>query len=270
MILRKLFLILFISGSVFFLLKDLSGIQNPHQAPFTSKADSLNKDNIVYTSDNLIIEKLSGHTYLHTSYLNTNDFGRVECNGMIAVNGNEAIIFDTPADNAGSEELIKFVNEKLNSRINAVIPTHFHNDCVGGLEIFQDNNIPVYASVKTIQLLQKNNSNNNKEYPIPMNGFEDSLAFNVGDKTVYAQYFGEGHTSDNIIGYFPEDKAIFGGCLIKEIDASKGYLGDANVNAWSETVEKIRQKYPEVEIVIPGHGSTGGKELLDYTIMLFG
>ena len=65
-----------------------------------------------------------------------------------------------------------------------------------------------------------------------------------------------------IIGYFPEDKAIFGGCLIKEIDASKGYLGDANVNAWSETIEKIRQKYPEVEIVIPGHGSTGGKELL--------
>ena len=141
MILRKLFLILFISGSIFFLLKDLSGIQNPHQAPFTSKADSLYKDNIVYTSDNLIIEKLSGHTYLHTSFLNTNDFGRVACNGMIAVNGNEAIIFDTPADNTGSEELIKFVNEKLKSRINAVIPTHFHNDCVGGLEIFHDNKI---------------------------------------------------------------------------------------------------------------------------------
>jgi metallo-beta-lactamase class B len=266
MILRKLFLLLLISGSLFFLLNELSGYQNPHQAPLISKADSLSKDNIVYTSDNLIVKKLSGHVYLHTSFLNTNDFGRVECNGMIAVNGNEAVVFDTPADNAGSDELIKFVKENLNSQINGLVPTHFHEDCVGGLEVFFENEIPVYASNRTIQLLQKNNKN----YSKPITGFNDSIALNIGDKTVFAKYFGEGHTSDNVIGYFPEDKAIFGGCLIKEIDATKGYLGDANVNAWSETVEKIRQKYPEVEIVIPGHGSTGGKELLDYTIMLFG
>lgn len=31
---------------------------------------------------------------------------------------------------------------------------------------------------------------------------------------------------------------MFGGCLIKELDAGKGYLGDANVADWSSTVEK--------------------------------
>lgn len=62
---------------------------------------------------------------------------------------------------------------------------------------------------------------------------------------------------------------MFGGCLIKEINASKGYLGDANVQAWAATVKKVKKAYPNVKTVIPGHGEIGGKELLDYTITLF-
>jgi len=34
------------------------------------------------------------------------------------------------------------------------------------------------------------------------------------------------------VGYFPKENIIFGGCLIKAIDASKGYLGDANTADW--------------------------------------
>ncbi len=92
---------------------------------------------------------------------------------------------------------------------------------------------------------------------------------NVGDKKVYAEYFGEGRTKDNIIGYFPEDNAMFGGCLIKELDAKKGNLEDANIKEWPETVRKLKQKYPQTKIVIPGHGKPGGTELFDYTINLF-
>lgn len=61
----------------------------------------------------------------------------------------------------------------------------------------------------------------------------------------------------------------FGGCLIKELQATKGYLGDANVGECSGTVEKVKQHYPHVKIVIPGHGEIGGMDLLDYTIKLF-
>jgi len=31
----------------------------------------------------------------------------------------------------------------------------------------------------------------------------------------------------------------------------------------------VKEKYPKVKTVIPGHGQTGGIELLDYTINLF-
>jgi metallo-beta-lactamase class B len=226
-----------------------------------ARADSLTS----YKNQNLIIQKLSNHIYAHVSFLKTNDFGNVACNGMIVVNKNEAIIFDTPSNNQGSAELINYLTNKLGCKIKAIIPTHFHNDCVGGLEKFNEFKIPAYASAKTIELLNERGIKFSK----PINSFDNKFSIKIGYKKVYAAYFGEGHTRDNIIGYFPEDNAIFGGCLIKEKGASKGFLGDANTEAWSETVRKIEQTYPGAKIVIPGHGKWGGTELFDYTIKLF-
>ncbi len=57
--------------------------------------------------------------------------------------------------------------------------------------------------------------------------------------------------------------------MVKAIEAGKGNLEDANANEWSKTVQKVKAKYPENTIVIPGHGKVGGIELLDFTIRLF-
>ena len=83
------------------------------------------------------------------------------------------------------------------------------------------------------------------------------------------KFLGQGHTKDNVVGYFRSENIMFGGCLIKELDASKGYLGDANIEEWSRTVENVKMNYPDVKIVVPGHGEYGDKKLLDYTIQLF-
>ncbi|HEV7379538.1 MAG TPA: subclass B1 metallo-beta-lactamase, partial [Dyadobacter sp.] len=105
--------------------------------------------------------------------------------------------------------------------------------------------------------------------PTPQKGFSGLLELPVGREKVIAEFNGEGHTHDNVIGYFPAEKAMFGGCLIKELKAGKGFLGDANENEWPSTVRKVKSKYPDTKIVIPGHGATGDLKLLDYTITLF-
>jgi len=217
-----------------------------------------------YKSEDLIITKISEHTYEHRSYLETKDFGRVASNGILVVNDGEVIIFDTPATNESSKELIKHLIS-WGFTIKAVVATHFHEDCVGGMEIFHENQIPSFAHSKTVDLLKKAN----KHEQMPMNGFNDILELKAGDKKVYSEFFGEGHTKDNIVVYFPDDRVLFGGCLIKENGAGEGNLEDANVNAWPQTVRKIAQKYPEIETVVPGHGKLGGKELLTYTANLF-
>jgi metallo-beta-lactamase class B len=217
----------------------------------------------IYRSYNLIVTQISENSFTHISYKQTNDFGNVLCNGLIVRDKNEAIIFDTPTNDKSATELIKWTKETLHCKINAVIPTHFHDDCLGGLKAFDENNIPSYANVKTIELAKKNN------LVVPKNGFIDTLTLKVGDEIVTVKFFGEGHTKDNVVGYFPSENILFGGCLIKELKASKGYLGDANVASWSNTIEKVKMEYPNVIIVVPGHGEYGSSKLLDYTIKLF-
>lgn len=221
------------------------------------------KSKEVYKSNDLVITQISENSFVHTSFLQTNDFGNVPCNGLIVRDNNEVIIFDTPTNNNSSKELIKWINETLHCKINAIIPTHFHDDCLGGLKAFEEDHIPSYANVKTIELAKENN------LLVPNNGFTDTLTLKVGDKIVTVKFFGEGHTKDNVVGYFPSENLMFGGCLIKELDAGKGYLGDANIIDWSSTVERVKQEYPDVKIVVPGHGEYGDKKLLDYTINLF-
>lgn len=217
----------------------------------------------IYESKNLIITQISENSFIHTSFKQTNDFGNVPCNGLVVKDHNETIVFDTPTNDKSSEELIQWINEKLDSKINAIVPTHFHDDSLGGLMIFHKYNIPSYSYVKTIELARENN------FVIPENGFNDSVILKVGDKDVIVKFFGEGHTKDNAVGYFPGGNILFGGCLLKELEAGKGYLGDANVSAWSNTVEKVKKEYPDVKIVVPGHGEYGDGKLLDYTITLF-
>lgn len=255
---KKLFIPLFlVVGTLFFSCKTATTTKSIKE----SIADNL----IVYQTENLVVKKLSNHIYEHTSFLNTNDYGKVSCNGMLVINDSKGIVFDTPTDNKSSLELITFVTKKLKSEIAAIIPTHFHKDCIGGIEEFEKLNIPLYVTEQTLELLKKNGQNFSK----PIKEFNGNFSLNIGNKKIYAEYFGEGHTKDNIIGYFPEDNAIFGGCLIKRVGANKGNLEDANINDWSETVRKIKLKYPKAKIVIPGHGKWGGTELFDYTIELF-
>lgn len=218
----------------------------------------------IYSSDSLIIEQLSPNTYLHTTFMVVKEYGKVSCNGMIIVRNGESVIVDIPADTKSSQLLIEWIYNNIAKKINAVVITHFHKDSSGGLQAFTEEKIHSYATNQTINLLKKKNVTH-----LPHEGFDEYKEIEVGDDIVIVKYFGEGHTADNIIGYYSRDQILFGGCLVKELEGSKGNLEDANTNVWPSTIQKILSEYPEVTIVIPGHGNVGGKELLEYTMKLF-
>lgn len=217
----------------------------------------------IVSSDSLIILQITPNTYIHTTYMEVEEYGKVSCNGMIVVRDSEAVIIDIPADNKSSTLLIDEIYKHLAKKITAVVLTHFHDDSSGGLQTFHDSSITSYASNHTIELLRKKNA------LLPQNGFDGYHELKVGDDTVIVKYFGEGHTADNIIGYYPKDNVLFGGCLVKELEAGKGNLEDANCKAWPITIQKIIDEYKDVMFVIPGHGKVGDKNLLLYTMTLF-
>ena len=225
------------------------------------KSQSIGK--LQYESENLRIERLTASTYVHISYLETDAWGKVPCNGLIVVNDGEAIVIDTPTNDKGSDELIDWIENKEGIKVKAVVATHFHDDCLGGLAEFHKAGIPSYALGQAIDFAKV------KGVIVPQNGFDAYLELMVGDKKVINEFLGEGHTKDNIISYYPSEKVLFGGCLIKANKAKKGNLNDANEDEWSNSVVRLKDKYRDVKIVVPGHGKVGGVGLLDYTIVLF-
>lgn len=217
-----------------------------------------------FRSDDLLVKEVAKNTFVHISYLPTESYGKVACNGMVYFNGEEAIIFDTPTNDQASLDLISWVKLR-GKQVKALVVTHFHEDCLGGMKAFHEEGIKSWANQSTIEILKKEEA-----AILPEIGFGNSTQIKIGKEEVKLIYFGEGHTRDNIVGYIPSKEALFGGCLVKSLGAGKGYLGDANTEEWSNTVKKIKTTYPKLKVVIPGHGKPGGVDLLDFTIEMFG
>ncbi len=214
-------------------------------------------------ADDLQITRISKSVYIHKSYIELADGNRFPCNGMVIVDRKEALVLDTPTDESESIALIRYLRGNLGVHIVGVVINHFHEDCLGGILAFHHADIPTYAHIKTVALAKE------QGVEPPRIGFDQRLEIAVGRKHTEHRFFGEAHSPDNIVSWFPDEKTLFGGCMVKSMNASRGNLADANTEAWPVTMKKIKEAYPNVSTVVPGHGQYGGPELLDYTIDLF-
>lgn len=221
----------------------------------------------IYTTATLEIDSIAPGTYVHRTYLSTKEWGKVACNGAVYVNKGESVVFDTPATDSVTVELISWIKARTHSRIKAIVVNHSHDDCLGGLAVFHKAGIPSYSSKRT-QTFARNDTVNKPV--VPQHGFTKELELKIGGTSIINYYPGEGHTRDNIVSYIPATKVLFGGCITKALGSGKGNLAEANVNTWAESVGKVKQKFPNAVIIIPGHGAYGHRSLLDYTIKMFG
>ena len=213
--------------------------------------------------EDIQIMRLSEHTYIHRSYKVFESYGRVASNGLIYIVDSMCIIFDTPVTLKTTTYLLDYLQNDLGLNIQAVVVNHFHEDCIAGLDSVHARSILSYGNKRTIDLCEADGTT------APQKGFGKRKNLKIGDQTVTLYYPGAAHSPDNIVAYIPSEKILFGGCMIKQFGAQKGNLNDADVLKWSKSVEKVKKKFSETAIFIPGHGYHGGIELVDYTIELF-
>jgi metallo-beta-lactamase class B len=138
----------------------------------------------------------------------------------------------------------------LKKKIILCIGTHFHADRIGGLSALKKINVPVISTPLTEKLAEEHH------VPAPKGILPADSTFKIGDVTMECFYPGEGHTKDNIVVWFPRQKVLFGGCLVKSVEAADlGNLADANAIAYPKTIQMLMKKFPEAKYVIPGHQS---------------
>lgn len=217
-------------------------------------------DETIKIFKDLELIKISENAYVHVSYTNLPEYGRISANGLILINNSEAFLFDTPWTDSLTMVLDTYLRDHLGVKIVGFIPNHWHNDCMGGLGYLQSKMIDSYAYQKTIDIAKINN------LPTPNHSFKDSLQIYLGNKEINCYYFGAAHSLDNIVVWIPSEKILFAGCMVKSLNStSPGNIQDGDITEYPKTIDKLIEKFKTAIIVIPGHGQIGGINLIKHT-----
>lgn len=214
--------------------------------------------------DDLQVVPLTDTVWRFVSYQDQGgDWGRVPANGLIVVSGEIAALIDTPWTDEQTRLVFRWAEDELGTKITAVVPTHSHGDCLGGLGAAHQLGARSYGHETTAEFTREDGN------PAPETTFEDRLEVTVGERHLELRHLGAGHTVDNIVVWIPDDKILFGGCLVKSANSTTmGYVDEADLQAWPETIAKVLAEYGDAAWIVPGHGAPGGAGTLQRTLDL--
>ena len=204
----------------------------------------------------LKIDRVKGDLYLISG----------EGGNVAAYATNDGVVLVDDMFDRNHADILARVRSVTDKPLRYVVNTHQHDDHAGGdfkmlpiAEVIAHQN--VYANLKN---LKRPYYEDTPGAPIglPRVTFNDRLDLHLGGKDVEAYYFGRGHTSGDIIVYFPELRAIHTGDLFISgarrgvpiyVDAVQG----GSLLEWTRTLDRALQL--DFDIVIPGHGPVATK-----------
>jgi metallo-beta-lactamase class B len=160
--------------------------------------------------------------------------------------------------------------------ITEVIDTNYHPDRAGGNATFKSIGAKIISTEMTRDLMRSGwegvvawTRKAVPSYPALLPVLPDTVYpgdFALQGGHVRAIYLGPSHTRDGIFVYFPEEKVLYGGCILKE---QLGNLDYADLAEYPKTLRKLQQLNLGFTTIIAGHYSPiHGPELIDRYISL--
>lgn len=218
---------------------------------------------MIRVSDDVFVQPVADGVWVHTTYYDLPGYGRCPANGLLVIEGKEAMLIDLPWTDGLTATLCDWVAESRGAVVKTVVPTHFHEDCMGGLAETHRRGAVSHALDKTIEIARE------KSLPVPQVPYRFRTMVRCGRTVALVTHHGAGHTTDNVVAWLPRQRVLFGGCLIKSLDSkSLGNTRDGDLAAYPTTLKQVQAAYPDAKIVVPGHGDWGGRELIEHTLKL--
>ena len=219
---------------------------------------------IVHINRDIRLKSIAENVWVHISDIDMPKWGRVSANGMAVITDNQLVVIDTPWNDTQTQLLIQWFKDNYDIDNIKIIVSHYHDDNLGGLNWNHQNGIESYSISKTQEICEE------KGLPIPKNTLSNTYIFDFHEICIEVHFLGEGHTVDSAIVYLPNEKILFGGCSVKALrNSGLGNTADANINEWPTMLQKMKSSFPEVQVVVPGHGLEGTISLIDHTLSLF-
>ncbi|MEI6409450.1 MAG: BlaB/IND/MUS family subclass B1 metallo-beta-lactamase [Bacteroidota bacterium] len=210
----------------------------------------------------LQITPLQPDFYIYTTYM-TYKGEPTPANGMYVVTNAGVVLIDAPWDTTQFQPLLDSIQARHGKKVVMDIATHSHGDRTGGFNYYKTKGIKTWSSARTRTICHTNKD------PEADFTFARDTVFQLGQYTFEATFAGEGHTVDNIVVWFPNEKVLYGGCLVKCMEAEDlGYIKEANLKAWPKTIRRLQKRYKNPRFIIPGHGDWRSGESLRHTLKL--
>lgn len=160
--------------------------------------------------------------------------------------------------------------------IREVIDTNYHPDRAGGNPYWKSIGCEILSTRQTYDLLSSDwekivawTQKGIPSFPsvslvLPTRTYPGDFELQNGRLRV--MYLGRSHTPDGVLVYFPGEKVLYGGCMLKE---QLGNLSFADLVEYPKTLRKLLSLDLEIKTVVAGHGSPlHGPELIGHYLGL--
>jgi glyoxylase-like metal-dependent hydrolase (beta-lactamase superfamily II) len=216
---------------------------------FASQADTAPKK--------ITFQKLSKNCYAFTA--------EGDPNTGVIVGDDAVMVIDAQATPLMAREVIRRIRGVTSKPIRYVVLTHYHAVRVLGASAYKAEHI--IASEATLELIRERGEADMKSeigrFPRLFRGadsipgltwptiaFKGEMTLFMGGLEVRVIHPGAGHTAGDTIVWVPSQRVLFSGDLV-EFEAGV-YTGDAHLEAWPATLEKLRALKPQA--LVPGRG----------------
>jgi metallo-beta-lactamase class B len=179
-----------------------------------------------------------------------------------------------------SPETAKLLAEEIRKvtdrPIREVINTNYHPDRAGGNAYWKSIGCSIVSTQLTYEFLKRDwtsivewTRRSIPSYPslelvLPAVTFPGDFVLQGGG--IKAMFLGPSHTPDGIFVYFPAEKVLYGGCILKE---QLGNLTFADLKEYPLTLQKLKRLNLDIQTIVAGHGSPiHGPELIDQYLEL--
>jgi metallo-beta-lactamase class B len=208
------------------------------------------------------LSKIEDSVWVHTTYKLYDNFN-MPSNGLIIQTTAGLVLIDTPWDDSLTVELLDSVKNRFNQDVVFAIVTHAHADRMGGISTLHKKGIKVVSYILTCQKAKE------QGFEVPEHVSVIDTTFVIGYENLELFYPGAGHTIDNSVVWLPKRKILFGGCLVKSKESTNlGNIAEADLKEWPRSLHALMRKFSTVQVVVPGHGTSGNSNLLLHTIDL--
>jgi len=219
---------------------------------------------IAYEPPKVIVSRLTDAIYYAEDYYLAKE------NSVIYIGESYVTVIGATWTPKTAEILVSEIRKITNKPIKEVINTNHDLDRVGGNSYFRSIGCKIIAISLTRDLLLKEGkqsveiARNESDYPnieivLPDIVFNGDFTLQGGN--IRGIYLGPSHKPDDIFVYFPKEKVLYAGCILKE---QLGNTDGADLIEYPKTLQKLKRLNLPITTIISGHMSPiHGPELID-------